>query len=105
MTNHAVVAFHGQRIGRLIALFVLLFVAFTRAGDMLTLWAAGRTFVSKNNLCFVITLTMAIGARGFFQYRRLSGSGERVANALGGKRVGLVRRTHQDWSGVSRVPK
>lgn len=89
MTNPIVVAHRSQRVERLAMALALLLWGFVLTVDLLAVWLLDMEFTSYGNLKFVLFLVFAISACGLYQYRRLSGSGEKVARVLGADLVSL----------------
>ena len=96
MSNHIAVQTRGQKIGQLAALFALMLFGFVLVVDGIFLWAFGEDFFSTGNLTFITALVMTIGACSLYQFHRLSGSGARVARALGGHPVALESEVEQE---------
>ena len=89
MTNHIVVASHGNRARRFALVFALSVTGFVIWVDLMMVWLGGGAFFSIGNLKFLLLLSAFIGACGLFQVRRLSGDGAEVARLLGGTMVPL----------------
>lgn len=92
MSNHIVVNARGTRIFRFTVIFSLALLAFVLCVDLLALKLSGGDFLSAGNAKFVLCLTGVILACSLFQFHRLSGSGSRVAEAMGATRVGMQPR-------------
>lgn len=92
MTNHIVVNTRGTRIFRFTVFFAMALLGFVLAVDILALKVFGGEFATVGNARFVLGLAGVVLACALFQYLRLSGSGTRVAEAMGAKRVGMTPR-------------
>ncbi len=94
MTNHIVVATHGQRKRKLALLFGVILMTFVAGVDALALWAGDGVdgIASAGNVKFVLFLTVFVAACGLFQLNRLSGDGPAVAKLMGGRVVVLEPR-------------